>query len=42
MKVQFGYEAGVWCGLCLNPAAGEYKGWPIEEDERRAVFDRVG
>ena len=35
------FEAGgrVWCGLCVNPTSGEYKGWPIDEDERRAVFD---
>jgi hypothetical protein len=28
-----------WFGFCINPAAGEYKGWPMEEDERRAFFD---
>ena len=27
-----------WFGFCTNPAAGEYKGWPMEEDERRAYF----
>ena len=25
--------------ICVNPTAGEYKGWPIDEDERRAIFD---
>lgn len=29
----------VWRGFCTNTAAGQYKGWPIQEDERRAVFD---
>ena len=29
----------LWFGLCINTKSGEYKGWPIEEDERRAVFD---
>ena len=28
-----------WFGLCINTKSGEYKGWPIDEDERRAVFD---
>lgn len=27
-----------WFGFCINSAAGQYKGWPLEEDERRAVF----
>lgn len=29
----------VWQGFCTNTAAGQYKGWPIPEEERRAVFD---
>ena len=29
----------IWFGYCLNRESGEYKGWPIEEDERRAIFD---
>ena len=35
------FKAGnqIWRGYCVNPAAGEYKGWPIDEDERRAIFD---
>lgn len=28
----------IWFGLCVNPSSGEYKGWPIEEQERREVF----
>lgn len=34
------YEAdGVgWFGFCINSILGEYKGWPLEEDERRALF----
>jgi hypothetical protein len=28
-----------WFGFCINSAAGEYKGWPLEEDEPRAFFD---
>ena len=31
----------IWCGYCINSTAGAYKGWPIDEDERRAIFDRV-
>ncbi len=39
-KVCYRDEAGLnWFGLCFNPEAGHYKGWPISEDERRAVFD---
>lgn len=29
----------LWIGYCINSVAGEYKGWPILEDERLAVFD---
>lgn len=28
----------VWYGRCRNPASGEYKGWPIGEEERREIF----
>lgn len=28
-----------WCGRCINGILGAYKGWPVEEDECRAVFD---
>lgn len=35
------YEADgrIWCGRCINSEAGQYKGWPIDEEERREVFD---
>ena len=34
------HERGqTWLGLCINIKSGEYKGWPIDEEERRAVFD---
>lgn len=29
----------IWFGYCINGTAGQYKGWPIEEEERRAIFD---
>jgi hypothetical protein len=29
----------VWFGFCINSVQGQYKGWPIEEDERVAIFD---
>lgn len=32
-------EARGWFGFCINSAAGHYKGWPMEEDERCAFFD---
>ena len=38
-RVWFEARGRVWCGLCVNPTAGDYKGWPIDEDERRAIFD---
>lgn len=28
----------VWSGLCLNSVLGQYKGWPIDEDERVEIF----
>ena len=28
----------VWEGWCINTQAGEYKGWPIREEERDAIF----
>lgn len=28
----------LWMGFCINTVLGQYKGWPIEEDERGAVF----
>jgi hypothetical protein len=29
---------GLWIGYCTNQGLGQYKGWPIGEDERIAVF----
>lgn len=32
-------QAGqIWFGFCINSVLGQYKGWPIEEDERVAIF----
>ncbi len=31
----------LWRGRCINSISGEYKGWPIDEDERIEVFDRM-
>jgi hypothetical protein len=28
----------LWFGFCINGVLGHYKGWPIDEDERVAVF----
>lgn len=28
----------LWTGYCVNGVQGQYKGWPIEEDQRVAVF----
>jgi hypothetical protein len=28
-----------WFGYCLNTAVGEYKGWPLENDDTDAKFD---
>jgi hypothetical protein len=27
-----------WFGLCVNSEAGHYKGWPMNEEERGALF----
>lgn len=32
-------DGEVWYGRCSNRSKGEYKGWPINEDERREIFD---
>ena len=29
----------IWYGRCSNRESGEYKGWPIEEEEWRGIFD---
>jgi len=32
-------ESGrLWFGRCVNGIQGQYKGWPIQEDERVAIF----
>ncbi len=31
-------DGRVWIGYCINTVRGQYKGWPITEEERRAVF----
>ena len=28
----------LWMGYCVNGILGQYKGWPIEEEDRVAVF----
>ena len=28
----------VWYGRCTNSVSGDYKGWPISEEERREIF----
>ena len=28
----------LWFGFCINSVLGQYKGWPIDEDERIAIF----
>jgi len=35
---QDGPGGPIWFGFCFNSVAGEYKGWPISEDERREIF----
>ena len=37
-KVWYEAEGQIWMGYCINTAAGQYKGWPIDEEERREVF----
>lgn len=32
-------DGQIWFGLCINSIQGEYKGWPIDEKERRRFFD---
>lgn len=37
-KVWFKEDDQYWMGSCVNTAKGEYKGWPIAEDEYREIF----
>jgi hypothetical protein len=32
-------DGQIWMGYRTNDGLGEYKGWPIEEEERDAIFD---
>ena len=36
--VWFEHNGRIWYGRCTNPVSGEYKGWPISEEERREIF----
>ena len=38
-KIWHRADGRVWFGYCVNSEAGEYKGWPIDEEERRGIFD---
>ena len=38
-KIWHRVDGQVWFGRCINSEAGDYKGWPIEEEERRDIFD---
>lgn len=29
-----------WCGICMNTAAGEYKGWPADDRDDYLEFIR--
>ncbi|HUZ12904.1 MAG TPA: hypothetical protein VMU93_08660 [Caulobacteraceae bacterium] len=31
----------LWMGYCINNVQGHYKGWPIDEEDRVAVFGRM-
>lgn len=31
----------LWTGFCVNSMLGQYKGWPIDEDEYSEVFGRL-
>lgn len=31
-------DGQVWFGRCINRLQGQYKGWPIDEEERLAIF----
>lgn len=38
-KIWYEEDGQIWFGRCINSQAGQYKGWPIDEEERRAIFD---
>ena len=31
-------DGQTWIGYCVNRTTGDYKGWPIDDGERRAIF----
>lgn len=37
-KVWHCADGRIWCGFCTNQGQGQYKGWPIEQQEQREVF----
>lgn len=37
-KVWHCADGCIWCGFCTNQGQGQYKGWPIEQQEQREVF----
>ena len=41
-KIWYEADGQIWLGFSVNPASGEYKGWPIDEGERNAIFGRMG
>ena len=38
-KIWLKVDGQIWYGLCINSESGQYKGWPIDEEERRDIFD---
>ena len=40
-RVWYEADGRIWIGWCINRASGEYKGWPIDEDERNKIFGRM-
>lgn len=30
-----------WFGRCINSVLGQYKGWPVDQDERDEVFGKI-
>ena len=33
-----GSDGQVWTGFCVNSVLGQYKGWPIDEEEKIEIF----
>ena len=40
-RVWYEADGRIWIGWCINRASGEYKGWPIDEDERNKILGRM-